>query len=132
MITDDQSAVIEFLASPSTHGSSVERIDTHSAVVFMAGDRAWKLKRAVKFDYLDFSTAERRKASCEAELHLNRRTAPAIYQRVVPVTREHDALRSIRFGRRVTRAEWSSRDHLWTVVAVRDDDIRPTDYDTVR
>ena len=94
MVTEDQSAVVEFLASPSAHGGlSVERIDTHSAIVFLAGERAWKLKRAVRFDYLDFSSAERRKVLCEAEVCLNRRTAPVLYHGVVPVTRdEHGSL----------------------------------------
>lgn len=51
MITEDQTDVVEFLAAPSTHGTeTVERIDTHSAGVFLAGDRAYKLKRAVRFD----------------------------------------------------------------------------------
>jgi aminoglycoside phosphotransferase family enzyme/predicted kinase len=91
MITGDQAAVIDFLASPSTHGgSAVERLDTHASIVFLAGDRAYKLKRAVRFDYLDFSTPERRHAFCEAEVRLNRRTAPTIYRGVVAVTREAD------------------------------------------
>jgi uncharacterized protein len=91
MITEDQSDVVGFLASPSTHGgASVERIDTHSAIVFLVGERAYKLKRAVRFDYLDFSTPELRQAMCDAELRLNRRTAPDLYRRVVPVTREPD------------------------------------------
>ena len=89
MITEDQTDVVEFLAAPSTHGTeTVERIDTHSAVVFLAGERAYKLKRAVRFDYLDFSTAERRRDMCAAEVRLNRRTAKGIYRGVVPVTRE--------------------------------------------
>ena len=89
MITEDQADVIEFLAAPSTHGTAtVERIDTHSAIVFLAGERAYKLKRAVRFDYLDFSTSERRRAMCDAEVRLNRRTAPDIYRGVVPITRE--------------------------------------------
>ena len=91
MITEDQSAIIEFLASPSTHdGAPVERIETHASVVFLAGTRAYKLKRAVLFDYLDFSTSERRRFLCEAEVRLNRRTAPTLYRRVVAVTREQD------------------------------------------
>ena len=89
MLSEDQADVIEFLAAPSVHGAApVERIDTHSAIVFLAGDRAYKLKRAVRFDYLDFSTAERRRAMCDAEVRLNRRTAPDIYRGVVPITRE--------------------------------------------
>jgi aminoglycoside phosphotransferase family enzyme/predicted kinase len=91
MITEDQTAVIAFLAAPSTHlGSNVERIDTHASVVFLAGTRAYKLKRAVRFDYLDFSTPELRRALCEAEVRLNRRTAPALYRGVVAVTRQRD------------------------------------------
>jgi hypothetical protein len=89
MITEDQTEVVEFLAAPSTHGPAVvERIDTHSAIVFLAGECVYKLKRAVRFDYLDFSTAERRRTMCDAEVRLNRRTAPTIYRRIVPITRE--------------------------------------------
>jgi aminoglycoside phosphotransferase family enzyme len=91
MGADDQSDVIAFLTAKETHGgASVERIDTHTAFVFLAGDRAYKLKRAVRFDYLDFSTVERRHRFCDAELRLNQRMAPDIYRRVVAVTREQD------------------------------------------
>jgi aminoglycoside phosphotransferase family enzyme/predicted kinase len=91
MITGDQTAVIEFLSASSTYDSAdVERVETHSSVVFLVGERAYKLKRAVKFDYLDFSTAERRRAMCEAEVRLNRRTAPELYRDVVPVMRRSD------------------------------------------
>jgi len=49
--SNDQSEVIEFLASPATYGAhTVERIETHTSVVFLAGSRAFKLKRAVRFD----------------------------------------------------------------------------------
>lgn len=91
MITEDQTGVIDFLAAPSTHGGeAVERIDTHASIVFLAGARAYKLKRAVRFDYLDFSTSERRHTLCEAEVRLNRRTAPTLYRGVVAVTRQDD------------------------------------------
>src|SRR3954466_3578614 len=91
MLVEDQSEVIALLASPATHGGeAVSRIETHTAVVFLAGDRAWKLKRAVRFDYLDFSTAALRKRWCDAELQTNRRTAPSLYLRVVAVTRSPD------------------------------------------
>ena len=89
MVTEDQTAVVEFLASPGAHeGEPVEKVETHASIVFLAGRRAWKLKRAVRYDYLDFSTADRRRTMCEAELRLNRRTAPSLYHRVVAVTRE--------------------------------------------
>lgn len=91
MITEDQSEVVTFLASPLTHGgAAVERIDTHASVVFLAGTRALKLKRAVRYDYLDFSTVERRRATCEEEVRINRRTAPVLYRGVVAVTRQSD------------------------------------------
>ena len=91
MITGDQTAVIEFMAAPSTHGgANVERVETHASVVFLVGERAYKLKRAVKFDYLDFSTPERRRQMCEAEVRLNRRTAPELYRGVLPITRRAD------------------------------------------
>ena len=65
----------------------VETIETHASLVFIAGERVFKLKRAVKYPYLDFSTAELRKRACESELALNRRTAPALYLEVLPVIR---------------------------------------------
>jgi uncharacterized protein len=105
MTADDQSAVVEFLASPATHGGRpVERIDTHTAIVFLAGERAYKLKRAVRFDYLDFSTPERRRKFCEAELRLNQRMAPAIYRRVGAVTIEADG--SLALDGRGSAVDW--------------------------
>jgi aminoglycoside phosphotransferase family enzyme len=91
MVVESQREVVDWLMSPATHGGvPVERIDTHSAMVFLAGSRALKLKRAVRFDYLDFSTADRPRAACEAELRINRRAVPAIYRGVVAITREAD------------------------------------------
>lgn len=81
--------VLAFLASGEAFGgTAARRIDTHAAHVFLAGDRAWKLKRPVTTNYLDFSTPGNRRAALEAELRLNRRTAPALYLGVRPVTRE--------------------------------------------
>ncbi|HZU87809.1 MAG TPA: AAA family ATPase, partial [Stellaceae bacterium] len=79
---DDQREVIRFLSRPSSYGPGVERVDiveTHASLVFLAGERAYKLKRAVTYPYLDFATAEQRRRICESELALNRRTAPALY-----------------------------------------------------
>jgi aminoglycoside phosphotransferase family enzyme/predicted kinase len=75
-VVEDQSRVI---AELERRLAPDRRIDTHGAVVFLSGDRAYKLKRAVKFPYMDFSTAERRHAMCEAEVAINRRLAPEIY-----------------------------------------------------
>ena len=93
MIVEDQTEVIEFLSDPEAYGPSIEsvqHIDTHGAVVFLAGDRAYKLKRAVYFEYMDFSTLARREHCCRAELTLNSRTAPETYLGVLAVTREAD------------------------------------------
>ena len=90
-VIEDQSEVAAFLARPATYGPSitnVERIDTHGAMVFLAGRHAYKIKRAVRFPYMDFSTLERRRRNCEREVALNRRTAPGLYIGVVPITRQ--------------------------------------------
>ena len=84
-----QEAVFALLADPATHGGDeVQRCDTHAASVFLAGDTAYKVKRAVRFPFLDYSTLERRKAACLAELEVNRRFSPQLYRRVVPITRD--------------------------------------------
>ncbi len=85
-------AVANFLARPDTHGTAepVVRIDTHAAVVFLAGPLAYKIKRPVRFPFLDFSTLPLREAVCRREIELNRPTAPEIYRRVVAITREAD------------------------------------------
>src|SRR3989442_10351559 len=88
---DDQEPVLRLLADPATFGGAeVRRIDTHAASVFLAGERALKVKRAVRFPFLDYSTLEKRKAACEAELAVNRAFASEIYRRVAAITREAD------------------------------------------
>ena len=105
MITEDQSAVVRFLEASSTHdGMPVERIETHASIVFLAGTRALKLKRAVLYDYLDFSSAERRKSMCEAEVRVNRRMAPSLYRGVIPVVRLSDG--SLALGGPGSPVEW--------------------------
>jgi len=107
MVADDsQKAVIDFLANPATHGGEpVKRIDTHAACVFLAGDRAIKIKQAVRFPFLDYSTLEKRKRACEAEIAVNRPFAPAIYRRAVAITRERDGTFAI--GGQGEPVEWA-------------------------
>ena len=94
--TDHQDDVLSFLADPASHGGhAVTRIDTHAASVFLAGDRALKIKRAVRFPFLDYSTLDKRKAACEAELAVNAPYAPEIYRRVVAITRQADGALAI-------------------------------------
>src|SRR5690606_13924094 len=88
---EPQDALIAFLSEGRAFGqpgAAVERITTHAAMVFLVGDRAFKMKRAVRYSFLDFTTLERRRRALEAELELNRRTAPMLYRRLVPVTRD--------------------------------------------
>jgi uncharacterized protein len=101
-----QEPVIELLSDPATFGGTdVKRIDTHAASVFLAGDRAIKIKRSVRFPFLDYSTLELRKSACEAELEVNRRFAPTIYRGVVAITREKDG--SLMIGGTGSPVEWA-------------------------
>jgi aminoglycoside phosphotransferase family enzyme/predicted kinase len=86
-------AVIRALASPTfyTHRPDrVEHVQTHISHVFLAGPYVYKLKKSVRFPFLDFSTMERRRQFCDEEVRLNRRLCPAVYLDVLPVTRARD------------------------------------------
>lgn len=88
-----QAHVVQFLLQSTSYPDAVdgvERIDTHGAIVFLAGDKVYKLKRAVRLPYLDFSTVDQRHAACRNELERNAAAAPEIYIDVVPVTRDAD------------------------------------------
>jgi len=103
---DDHAAVLRLLADPATFGGAeVRRIDTHAASVFLAGDRALKIKRAVRFPFLDYSTLEKRKAACAAEIEVNRPFAPQLYRGVVAITREEDG--RLVLGGQGTPVEWA-------------------------
>jgi uncharacterized protein len=105
-VADTQEPVLKLLGDPATYGGhAVKRIDTHAASVFLAGERAFKIKRAVRFPFLDFSTLEKRKAACEAEIEVNRAFAPQIYLRVVAITRAGDG--TLTLGGRGAPVEWA-------------------------
>jgi aminoglycoside phosphotransferase family enzyme len=92
-MSDDQREIFAFLGRGATHGAAeteVEQIDTHCSAIFLAGERAYKVKRAVKFSYLDYSTLALRRRFCEAELALGRRMAPKLYRALHAITRERD------------------------------------------
>ena len=89
----DQAEVEAFLSDPLSYPSRperVDRLDTHGAMVFLAGDDAWKIKRAVAFPYMDFSTLGKREAVCRREVEVNRTWAPDLYLGCVPITRQND------------------------------------------
>lgn len=92
-MNDDNSQrdVVDFLSQPNTHGGRpVEHITTHGAHVFLSGDRAYKLKRAVKLPFMDFSTVERRRTMLEREFRINRGMGGNIYLAVEPIVRTNE------------------------------------------
>lgn len=68
-----------------------ELIETHISWVILAGNRVYKIKKPLDLGFLDFTSLEQRRTCCEAELRLNRRTAPLIYLDVVPISGTEDA-----------------------------------------
>lgn len=117
---ESQAAVIDFLADPDNYpdAGSVERIDTHAAIVFLAGSSAYKIKRAVTYPFLDFSTLEKRRRACLHEIEVNQANAPQVYERAVPVTREAD-------GR--LKIDGSGEIVEWAVRMARFDETRTLD-----
>jgi aminoglycoside phosphotransferase family enzyme/predicted kinase len=90
---DDPTALLAFLGRGEAYGlpgREVEQVTTHAAIIFLVGERAYKMKRPVRYSFLDFSTRARRRRALEAELRLNRRTAPMLYRRLIRVTRSAD------------------------------------------
>ncbi len=92
---DDQREVIAFLSDPASYDPrpvSVQRIDTHGAHVFLTAGDVFKIKRAVRYPYMDFSTLEKRHAACAREFEINSANAPAIYKRLAAITRDAHGL----------------------------------------
>lgn len=102
-----------FMRRPETYGLApsqvVDRIETHASVVYLAGPHAYKIKRAVRYPFLDFSTLEQRHKALLNELRINRRTAPQLYLEVLPITRGNDGAFHLRStpGAPGTVAEWA-------------------------
>jgi aminoglycoside phosphotransferase family enzyme/predicted kinase len=105
-----QDEVLAFLGRPQAYDpppTTVERIDTHASSVFLAGAFAYKVKRAVKYPFLDFSSLEKRRAACLNELRVNARTAPELYLDVIPVTRDEGG--ALGLGGEGQAVEWVLR-----------------------
>jgi aminoglycoside phosphotransferase family enzyme len=84
--------LIDALQTPTAFDHPVtviEMIETHISWVILTDDYAYKIKKPIRLDFLDFSDLERRKFYCDEELRLNKPGAPAIYCDVVPVTLQH-------------------------------------------
>ncbi len=87
MLQDDQTRLIEALRNAALYGASeVRLLETHISYVLLTGDYAFKIKKAIRLNFLDFSTLEARRFYCVRELELNRRFAPHLYLQVVPIT----------------------------------------------
>jgi len=85
---DEHEAVVRLLKSPAAYSdptSDVRLVETHISQVFLTDRYVYKLKKPVRFDFLDFSTLAKREAACRDELRLNRRLAPDVYLDVVPI-----------------------------------------------
>lgn len=67
-------------------GGDIELLETHISWIVLSGDFAYKIKKPVSLEFLDFSSSELRRHYCEEELRLNRRFAPELYLAVVPIT----------------------------------------------
>lgn len=121
----EQDEIVAFLGSGAAfEGMPVNRIDTHMSHVFVVGDRAFKLKRAVKFNFVDFSTQALRTAACRRELEINRRWAPDLYIGLVPVVETQDG--RLHLGGTGKVLEWLvemnrfDQDDLFDVLAKKD------------
>jgi aminoglycoside phosphotransferase family enzyme/gluconate kinase len=85
----EQEKIVDFLKRPDTFGAGrIDFIETHISYVFLAGHRAYKMKRALRLPFLDYSTLELRREACEEELRINRAFAPEMYLDVTPVCRD--------------------------------------------
>ena len=101
-----QPEVFAFLGDPATYRlkEPVTRIDTHGAAVFLAGQDVYKVKRAVHFPFMDFSTLEKRRRACENELAVNKGNAPDLYLGIIAISRKDNALT---FGNGDEIVEWA-------------------------
>jgi aminoglycoside phosphotransferase family enzyme len=82
---------VAFLKRPQSYPEAtgrVETIETHMSWVFLTQDYAYKLKKPVRYDFLDFSTVAARRRDCEEEVRLNRRLAAGVYLGMVALTRD--------------------------------------------
>ena len=105
--SDGHDAVLAFLADPASypgHPSKVEAIETHMSRVFLAGDRVYKIKKAMRFPFVDFTSLEQRRLYCLRELELNQALAPDVYLDVLPIA--HRASGALAIGGEGDPVEW--------------------------
>ena len=91
----DVAEKVRFLSQPEAYGPDVHNVEvrqTHMSWVFLTEDHVYKLKKPVTYPHLDFSTIEKRRRNCEAEVRLNRRLAEGVYIGIVPLRRDAQGL----------------------------------------
>ena len=87
----NEPGLLAALADPGTYGGAPVAVhETHASWVFVAGERAYKVKKPVALGFLDYSTLELRRAACLEEVRVNRELAPDIYLGVLPILRTPD------------------------------------------
>ncbi|MGD9657280.1 MAG: hypothetical protein AB7U61_06510 [Methylocystis sp.] len=98
---------VRFLSAPGAYPNlpaSVSVLETHMSYVFLAGDKVYKLKKPVRYPFLDFSTINAREHNCREEARLNRRLAADIYLGVIPLTLS--ASRGLTLGGEGETVDW--------------------------
>jgi len=92
----DSNRLIEELKNPDFYPHSVkipvEIIQTHASIIFLTGDYVYKVKKPVNYNFLDFSTLEKRKYYLEQELELNTKVAANIYLEVLSINEEQGSI----------------------------------------
>jgi aminoglycoside phosphotransferase family enzyme len=86
----NQNEIVRAMLKPETYETDpgeIEMIQTHISYVFLTNNLVFKIKKAVNFGFLDFSTLEKRRRNCEKELKLNKRLCEDMYLEVVPVNK---------------------------------------------
>jgi hypothetical protein len=78
-------ALATHLRATPEGGPDLTLVETHISVLLLGATRAWKLKKPLTLDFLDFGSVAARRHACEEELRINRRTAPQVYLAVRPV-----------------------------------------------
>ena len=110
-------------------------VQTHISVVFLAGDEVYKIKKPVRFAFLDFSTLERRRHFCHEEVRLNRRLAATP---IAASSRSSDAATASRWppddaadARRIRRAHAPPAGRAYARPAAGRDEVRPALIDRI-
>src|ERR1700679_1965741 len=95
-ISMELARLIEHLSEPRAYPDPTTKVDvhqTHISVVFVTDSSAYKIKKPIALDFLDYSTLEYRRHWCEEEVRLNRRLARRIYLGVVPIVHDGSTVR---------------------------------------